>query len=222
MVTSIIVDDERHNRTFLRALLEKHCPGVSVLEEAAGADEAFLKIRQLQPKLVFLDIKMRDKSGFALLKMFNEINFEVIFVSAFDKYAIRAFEFNAVGYILKPIDLQKLVKAVDKATDRINSSSRQDLVLHFVKTLSEENDLIHKFSVHHNGKVVFVHISEITAIEAQQENSMITLADRSHYYSSKGLAQFDALLGDTGNFIRINKSVIINTNYLRGYSKGDV
>lgn len=219
MIPAIIVDDERHNRTFLRGMIEKYCPGISVVEEAISADDAYIKINNCLPKLVFLDIRMRDKSGFSLLKMFSEINFEVIFVSAYNKYAIRAFEFNAVGYILKPIDSQKLIKVVEKAERRIRSSIRQNLVLHFVKTLSEENDLIHKISVHHNDKVVLIHITDISTIEAYEESSRIVLKDNSHYYSSKGLAQFDALLGETENFIRINKSIIINTNYLKSYSK---
>lgn len=222
MIPSLIIDDETHNRTFLRTLLTEHCPCIHIIDEAANAEEGFAKIKRLQPQLVFLDIKMREKSGFSLLKMFNEINFEVIFVSAYNKYAIRAFEFNAVGYILKPIDIDKLIKVVAKAAERIKTNTNNDLALHFIQTISEENDLVNKFSVHHNGKVIFIHVSEISFIEARLENSMLTLSNGSHYHSSKNLAQFEAVLSETANFIRINKSVIINTNDIRSYSKGEL
>lgn len=222
MISSLIVDDEGHNRKFLRTLLTEHCPGIQILDEAENVEDAFAKIKTLQPKLVFLDVRMRDRSGFSLLKMFAEINFEVIFVSAFDKYAIRAFEFNAVGYILKPIDIDKLKKAVGKACERIVHAEKNDLVLHFIQSLSEENSLVNKFSIHHNGKVIFIHVSEISFIEGRQENSMITLKNGSHYLSTKNLAQFETVLAETKNFIRLNKSVIINTNDLRSYSKGEI
>jgi two-component system LytT family response regulator len=221
MITALIVDDESHNRKFLRTLLTEHCPQVHTMDEAVNAEDAFAKIKRHKPALIFLDIRMRDRSGFSLLKMFSEINFEVIFVSAYDKYAIRAFEFNAVGYILKPIDIDKLKIAVGKASERIVGNEKNDLVLHFIQTLSEENNLINKFSLHHNGKVVFIHASEISFIEGKQENSLITLTNGSHYFSSKNLAQFETVLSETNNFIRINKGVIINTHDLRSYSKGD-
>ncbi len=103
MITAIIIDDEQHNRNVLQTLLQKHCQDIKVLDEAGNAADAFFKIVEQNPQLVFLDIKMPGKSGFDLLKMFKEINFEVIFVSGFDEYAIHAFEFNALDYILKPI-----------------------------------------------------------------------------------------------------------------------
>ncbi|MGZ5486577.1 MAG: LytR/AlgR family response regulator transcription factor, partial [Nitrososphaeraceae archaeon] len=102
MISAIIIDDEVHNRNVLKTLLEKYCPMIKVIEECGNAIDAFDKINELKPQLIFLDIKMPGKSGFDLLKMFSGIDFEVIFVSAFNEYAITAFEFNALGYILKP------------------------------------------------------------------------------------------------------------------------
>src|SRR4051812_17564140 len=99
MVTAIIIDDEEHNRNVLRTLLEKYRPEISVIAEANSVDDAFRKIKKCDPRLIFLDIKMPVKSGFDLLKQFDEIDFEVIFVSAYNEYAITAFEFNALGYI---------------------------------------------------------------------------------------------------------------------------
>jgi two-component system, LytTR family, response regulator len=222
MIKTLIIDDEEHNRAVLRTLLAEHCPAIEIIDEAANAEEAYIKINKLKPQLLLLDIKMPKKSGFGLLKMFHKIDFEVIFVTAFDKYAIRAFEFNALGYILKPIDHAKLIKAVEKAAERISGNIDDNLVLHFVKTLSDTNELVHKISVHHNGKVVFINIDEVVTIEAREENSTLTLLDKTHYYSSKRLSEFETLLEESKSFIRINKNMMANTNYIKSYSKGEV
>lgn len=221
MITAIIVDDEENNRVVLSTILNKHCPQIKVIGEAESADAAFLEITRLKPALVFLDIRMPQKSGFDLLKMFQEIPFEVIMVTAFDNYAMSAFEFNAIDYILKPINYQRLVMAVEKVSKRIEANNSDNLVLHFVKTLSDENELINKFSVHHNGKVVFVNISDISFIEVKDNNTILNLFDNRHYYTSKDLAKYESLLGENNNFIRINKSTMLNINAIKNYSKGE-
>jgi two-component system LytT family response regulator len=221
MISTLIVDDEGHNRDNLRTLLKLHCPELKITGEAASSDEAFQEIKNHAPQLVFLDIKMPGKSGFELLKMFQEIRFEVVFVTAFDRYAIKAFEFGAVGYILKPIDVSKLKKTVEKAIEKIKLNTHNNVVLHFVKTLSDANGLLNKFPVHHNDKVVFIEVADISFIEAKEDSTVLTLFDNSHYYSSKDLGKYETVLEGAGNFIRINKSVILNTDYIKSYSKGE-
>ncbi len=221
-ITAIIVDDEEHNRNFLKLMIKNHCPLIIVIDEADNADDAFKSINYLKPQLVFLDIKMPNKSGFDLLKMFNIINFEVIFVSAFNEYAITAFEYNALGYILKPIDYSKLIIAVDKAIIKINSQTQDDNVFLFIKTLEEKNDLINKITIHHKDKVVLLNIIDIVFIEVSEDMCLLKLIDNTTYYSSKDLKLFEGMLKELGHFIRINKSVIINTNYIKSYSKGEM
>lgn len=222
MTTAIIIDDEENNRVLLKTLLKKHCPEVAVIGEAADADDAFAKINRQQPALIFLDIKMPYKSGFELLKMFTKIDFEVIFVTAYDQYAIKAFEFNAMGYILKPINHTRLIKAVEKAIRQIQASESNEPVLHFIKTLSNKNELINKFSLHHNGKVIFIAVDEISYIESRENSTMLNLYNNAHYYSSKDLVKFEDVLQEIGDFIRINKNIIINTRFIKSYSKGEV
>lgn len=222
MIPTLLIDDEGHNRITLRTLLEKHCDNIRVIDEAKDVPEAFEKINRLKPRLVFLDIKMPKKNGFDLLKMFDQINFEVIFVTAFNKYAIKAFDFNAIGYILKPIDSDKLIKAVKKATDQIELNSKNDIVFHFVKTLSDHETLVSKFSVHHNGNVILLSISDIAFIETKNDITTIFLKDNSQYFSSKDLVKFEKVLESCHEFIRINKNVIVNTHYIRSYTKDSV
>lgn len=221
MISALIIDDETHNRENLRELLTQYCKELKVPDEAGSAEEAYKKIQQDKPQLIFLDIKMPGKSGFELLKLFPEIDFEVIFVTAFDRYAIRAFEFGAVGYILKPIDVTKLKKAVDKAVERIKQNQGNQVMLHFVKTLSDSNEMLSRFQVHHNGKVVFIEVANISFIESKEDSTILTLSDNTHYYSSKDLVKYETVLENAGNFIRINKSVILNSDCIRSYTKGE-
>lgn len=223
MVTALLVDDEKHNIVMLHALLKENCPEIKVLDFANNADSAFEKINTLKPQLVFLDIKMPHKSGFDLLRMFTEINFEVIFVSAFNEYAITAFEFNALGYILKPIDYASLQKTVKKATSIIKAfSSVNNEISQFVKTLENTGDRINKISVHHNDKVVFINIKDFVFIEGKTDFCEITLVDGSRYTSTKELKKFENLLQELGSFVRINKSIIVNVDCIKSYTKGDI
>lgn len=222
MITALIIDDEENNRNVLETLLNKHCSDITVVGEADNAGDAFLKINQYKPRLVFLDINMPQKGGFDLLKMFPKIDFEVIFVTAHDNYALKAFEFNAIDYIVKPIDKSKLIRAVEKATGRIATNYTDDLVLHFVKTLSDKNELLNKFSVHRNGKVFFINVSEISFIETIDGKTKLNLFDNSQYFSSKDIGRFEDVLQNMANFVRINKQVIINVDFIGGYSKGEI
>lgn len=222
LVTAIIIDDETHNRNVLNTLLGKYCSNIKIISEASGADEAFEKIVKLRPQLVFLDIQMPNKSGFELLRMFSEFNFEVIFVTAFNEYAVTAFEFNALGYILKPIDYTKLVNAVDKAIFKINFNEKNNNIIHFVNTLDEKSDKLNKISIHHNDKVIFLHISDIVSVEANSGICEIKTINNQHYYSSKELKLFDQVFEKFGGFIRISKSHIINSYYIKSYSKRDI
>jgi len=221
-VSAIIIDDEEHNRNVLRTLLNKHCPLIHIMDEAIDVDDAFEKINQLNPQLIFLDIKMPNKSGFDLLRLFDNINFEVIFVSAFNEYAVTAFDFNALGYILKPIDYIKLIAAVDKAIVKITSNSGNTNIVQFIKTLESKNNFVNKITLHHNEKVIFITISDIVSVEANDGVCEVKLIDNANYFSSKDLKLFESILEPAGNFIRINKSVIININFIKSYSKGDV
>jgi two-component system LytT family response regulator len=165
---------------------------------------------------------MPNKNGFDLLRMFDNINFEVIFVSAFNEYALTAFDFNALGYILKPIDYIKLISVVDKAIAKIVTNASNNNIVHFIKTLEEGNNFINKITLHHKEKVIFVNITDIVSIESNDGICELKLMDNSSYFSSKDLKLFEAILNPSGNFIRVNKSVIININYIKSYNKGDI
>lgn len=220
-IKSIIIDDELANRNLLEDLLSKYCPGIEIITTASSVDEAYQLIIDKQPELLFLDIKMPEKNGFDLLRMFDKINFNVIFVSGFDEYAIQAFEFNAVDYILKPIDYNKLVQAVNKTVQRRIQDQNQNII-HFVQSIDEKNQIIKKISIHSNDKVQILDVAEISNIIAQKGCCEITTNNGQRYISYKTLSEYEDLFCSMKNFLRVNKSVIVNINSILSYTKGAV
>ncbi|MCW3085202.1 MAG: two component transcriptional regulator, LytTR family [Bacteroidetes bacterium] len=217
----LIIDDEAANRNVLNSLLNLHCPGIDVVGFAESADEGYQLITEKEPDLVFLDIKMPVKTGFDLLRMFEKINFNVIFISGFDQYAIQAFEFSAVDYILKPIDYAKLISAVKRAEDRVREKN-DNHIIHFIDSLDEKNQLIKNISLHHNGKVHVVNISDICSVNALRGYCEISVLSGQKLVSAKTLTDYEELLKPYPNFLRVNKGTIININHLKNYSKGTV
>lgn len=218
-IRAITIDDELHNRKMLSMLLKNHCPQIELYDEASNADEAFQKIRESKPDLIFLDIRMPEKNGFELLRMFSKIDFEVIFVTAYDEYAIRAFEFNALGYILKPIDFEKLISVVEKAITTIYRQEHASEMVYFIKTIEEQEFAINKITVHHNNKVVFLALKDIVSVEAEQSSCTVKLADLNCYVSGKSFASFEQFL-DPMIFIKIHRGIIINIHHIKTYTKG--
>lgn len=218
-IKCIIIDDEAANRKLLAGMLQKHCPRVGIEGMAASADEAYALITSINPQLIFLDVQMPEDSGFDLLRRFKEINFNVIFVSAFDQYAIEAFEFNALDYILKPVNHHKLVKAVNKAEAKISSRNYSDIV-HFIHTLDEKEQLQKRVSLHHHDKVHMVNINDICYVQGLKGYSEIVLKNNHKYISSKSLTDYENMFEPFDHFLRVNKSMIININHVKDYTKG--
>lgn len=221
-IKTLIIDDEIHNRNIIRTLIGKKFDEVFEILEASGADMAYNIILEQKPQLLFLDVKMPVKSGFDLLRMFSEIPFEVIFVSAFNEYAVNAFDFNAIGYILKPIDLEKFEIAVSKALVKIKSSKSDATVLNFINSLEQENNTIEKIKVHHQDRVVFIKIKDILFFESHTDYIELEDCYGQRFYSTRDLKDFENLLENYASFIRISRSVIINANYISSYAKGEV
>lgn len=220
-IRTVIIDDEAANRHVLESLLERHCAGIKVVGTAASAQEGYQLIRQEQPELVFLDVKMPVETGFDLLRMFETIEFHVVFVTAFDEFAIQAFEFNAVDYLLKPVDPDKLVRSVEKVVRNIRLNERTDVV-HFIRSVEAENQLLKRISVHRKDKVVMVGIDQICFIKASGNYCQVTTAGNQRLVSAKTLSEYESMLGPYPGFLRVNKSTLINIRYVLEYTKGAV
>lgn len=211
---SIIVDDEESARDVLENLLIRFCPEVSVVDKCTGIPQAVESIKKHQPKVVFLDIEMPNYAGFEIVNFFPDPDFKIIFVTAYDQYAIRAFEVAAIDYLLKPVDIERLKKAVARAQKETTSQNllllSQTLEIREVKhiTISEKNE-------QH-----IVAVAEIIAIEADGSYCTVHTVKRK-YVVSKPLKHFEDLLDMLPNVVRSHKSWLINKNHLVSYSKTD-
>lgn len=218
---TILVDDEKNNREVLRKLLEMKHPEIEVLAEAASVDEAYELCINLKPQLLFLDIQMPRANGFSLLKKFNEIPFEVIFVTGFDQYAITAIKFNALDYLLKPVELADLASAVKKAGKIIEQKkSRETQLINLLNSLDDENSE-KKITVHIADKVKILNSGNILYIEGDGRYSKITTVHSETYVLPKNLKNFEEYLGPKSRFIRISKTYLINASQIKEYLKGE-
>lgn len=217
---SIIIDDEPANHTVITELLARHCPLVIVTGCAFSADEGNELIARQRPDIVFLDIKMPGRSGFDMLRRIGELRFEVIFISGFDEYAIQAFEFNAVDYVLKPVDYTCLVRAVNRAADRIALKKNNDHVIRFIHSLDEHNQYVRKITLHQHEKVHVVSLGEIEHIRAVRAYSEVVTIGNTHFVSARTLSDYEILLSPFPNFFRASKSILINADHIGHYTKG--
>lgn len=220
-IKSIIVDDESKSRVVLRTLINRACPQINLVGEAADADAAFELIQTLKPQLVFLDIQMPRADGFSLLKRFDQVPFEVIFVTSFDQYAISAIKFSALDYLLKPVEVDDLSYAIKKATDRIAAQSGNQTqiinLLHSIDDLPET----HHIAIHNNDSVRLIEETTIISIIADGHYCTIRTDSDERFTTAKNLRDFEDYFGDAASFVRIGKSQIINAKKILKYSKGD-
>lgn len=221
-ITAILVDDEQNSVEVLKALLDIHCPEVRILSHANSVKEAFSKIKEYEPDLVFLDIQMPVQSGFDLLRSFGStIPFEVIFVTSYDHYAINAIKFSALDYLLKPVDITELKDAVKKAQLALGEKKDPSFQInHLIKSLSVE-EVNKSVIAHHKDKVHIIRDSDIEYILSEGRYSQLFLNNRSSFVIPRNLKEFEEYFEDCPVLLRINKSAIININLLKSYTKGE-
>lgn len=218
-IKAILVDDEQSARNILKNLLASFCPEVELLASETNIIDAVESIKKHSPDLVFLDIEMPNYAGYEIVKFFENVDFEIIFVTAYDKNAIKAFEISAIDYLLKPIEIERLKESVDRVKNKL-SSTNQNLSLDHLKKTLEENQ-VKSIVVTQNGYKYVVNIDEIIAIEAQESYSCIHTKDK-NYLASKNLKHFERLLTDNSNMIRVHKSWIVNLDKMINYSKSEL
>jgi two-component system, LytTR family, response regulator len=218
-IKCILVDDELMSRNNLRDLLMTYCHQVEIVGEAASAMEALRLIKQTEPDLILLDIEMPGGSGFDLLKSLNNQNFEVIFVTAFDKYGIQAVKFCAIDYILKPIDIFELSKAVDKAQAQIVRKKENLRLTEFVANMDRLED-DKRIALPLAEKIEFIAINQIIRLEADSNYTRIFLDCKKEYLVCKTLKEYQEIL-EPHNFIRTHQSHLINRRKIAAYIKTD-
>ena len=220
-ISALLVDDEIDNRELLANLLQLYFPEIAILGVAANVDEAYDLVLNLSPQLVFLDIQMPRGSGFNLLKKFETVPFEIIFVTSYDQYAINAIRFNALDYILKPVEIESLQEAIKRVVQKIEHPEQNKLqIVNLLYSLDSKNT-DKRIAIHVSDKVKVVNISDVVYIQADGRYCQIFTNDGQHFTTAKVLKDFEDYLGQESPFIRINKSVLANALYIKSYSKGE-
>lgn len=219
MIRAIIVDDEPKNRKILRTLIEKFCPQVGIEHEAGSAREAIGFISESKPDLLFLDIEMPYGNAFDLLDELMPIDFEIIFITAFDEYMLKAFKYSALDYLLKPVNIEELQAAVERASKKINSKNINQQLSSLLQNLDAKRALGAKIAIPTNDSYVFVTMKEILRLEARGNYTCIHTTDGSKHISSRNIKQYDEMLADK-QFFRIHNSHIINMEHVRKYRRG--
>ncbi len=214
-MNALIVDDEAANRENLQHLLQRYAPDVQVCALAENVDEAIKAIRAHRPQLVFLDIQLHGQSGFDLLKQLDEINFEIIFVTAYDQYGIQAVKFAALDYLLKPIDIDELKLAVNKARNAVQQkqkNERLDYLLDYF--LKDDNQVKPRIALPMFGETRYVNINDIVRCEADNTYTRFMLTGGEQILVSKILKEYADMLVNYG-FLRTHQSHLINIAYIK-------
>ena len=214
-LNTIIVEDEETSREILKNYLKKYCPNVNVLGEASNVDEALILIRNNDLDLVFLDVEMPYGNAFDLLDKVGDINFETIFVTAYNHYAIDALNAHASYYLMKPISIDELIKAVDYVTEiKTKEDALQDQVL-----IPKTNNVNGKITIPQQDGFEVINTSDILYCKADDNYTEIYLNTNKKKLVSKTLKYFEDALNDT-NFARVHKSYLVNVNEIVKYVKG--
>jgi two-component system LytT family response regulator len=221
MIKAIIVDDELGARESLSKMIEKNCKQLEIVAKADSALAAFEAITNKQPQLVFLDIEMPNGNAFDLLEKFKEINFNIIFTTAYDHYAIKAIKFSAVDYILKPIDPEELVEAV-KRFEKKQQGEPSVLDKQFKTLLSNvrpENKL-KKVGIPDGDGLIFINLSDIIRCESDGNYTFFILTSGKKIIASRTLGEYEQMFTED-NFFRVHRSHLINLQHVKKYIKGE-
>lgn len=218
---AIIIDDEPNNIENLTSLLNEYCRDIQVIGQAENADEGKSVISRLKPDMVFLDIQMPDQSGFDLLKSLDVIDFEVIFVTAYDKYGIQAVKFSAVDYLLKPVNIEELKTAAGNAIQKLTSRQENENIrnlLHYLKTTHVPDE--HKIALSDAKEVRFIGVRDILYCKSDNVYTTFFIRGQDKIMVSRPMKEYEDLLVSYG-FIRTHQSYLVNKSFIRSYSKED-
>ena len=215
-IRTVIIEDENKSLLTLQTLLERYCTEVLVVGSGNSVENGVKVIEELKPELVFLDISMPDGDAFDLLNRIGKVEFEIIFITAYNDFALKAFEFSALHYLLKPINYRELEEAVQRYLRLRHATQMQSRLEVLNHTLRSNFD---KISLPSNDGLIIVEIKEIMRLEAAGNYSTVFMHNGESIIVTKTLNQFEDILGDL-NFIRIHNTHLINMQYVKKYQRG--
>ncbi len=218
MVTAIIVEDMPDALQLLKSDLQDNHPEIDIIDTAGSVVEAAKSLRKSTPDILFLDIMLGDGTGFDVLEIFPELKSKIIFVTASDEFAIRAFKFAAIDYILKPYSNEELASAISKAKAQIQPNSERLSILK--DTLSSPEQKPNKISLHTLDKITIVALDDIIRCESDSNNTIFYLKDGEKVFVTKTLKYFADMLKNY-EFLRVHQSHLVNLQYISAFIKTD-
>jgi two-component system, LytTR family, response regulator len=223
LLKALIVDDEYQGRSFMQRILEKEHPEVEVVGQASSIEETIVGIQNYNPNLVFLDIILGRENAFELFERIQQVNFEIIFTTAHNEFAVKAFKINALDYLLKPIDLQELNDAIEKVKVRIDKEASRTSAIqieNLASILKSVNKSIDKLAIPSSDGFIMVQLADIIYCESDGNYTIFNLTNNRKLTSSYTLRQYDEMLS-TQDFFRAHKSYLINLSHINRYLKSD-
>jgi two-component system LytT family response regulator len=217
MIKTLIIDDEQHCIDSIKNLIDNYGKNLNIVATCSTVEEAIEKTNLLNPDLVFLDIEIHDQTGFDYLEQLGEFDFNLIFTTAFNNYAIKAFKYSAMDYLLKPIDSDDFIGAIKRLKKRISASDTKAQIKMLLNNLKKED---HKKTIRIPNLDGFeiVEISDIIHCQAETSYTHI-FTEHQKFMVSKGIKFYEDLLKDA-NFFRIHNSHLVNINHVKKYTKG--
>jgi two-component system, LytTR family, response regulator len=219
MIKTIIVDDERHSCEALQILISDCCPQLSLAAVCYSGEQALQQIQSIRPQLVFLDIEMPNMNGFQLLEQLPHIDFEVIFTTSYDQYAIKAIKFSALDYLLKPVDREELRKAVEKVQKSLSDTYSQQLEI-LLQKVNQPSSLAQRIALPTMQGLELVPINSIISCSSNSNYTEFLLLDKRKILVSRTLKEVEEMLQGYA-FMRVHHSYIVNLNEITRYIKGE-
>ncbi len=219
MLKAIIVDDERHCLDTMEILLSGRCPDIEIIDKCQSAKDAIRSILRTKPDVLFLDIEMPVMDGFELLEQFEQIDFSVIFTTSYDQYAIKAIQFSALDYLLKPISAKDLKNAVEKLTARKRLPFDEQFKM-LINQMQQKTNDFSKIAIPTSDGFELIAVDNILRCEADDTYTTFFLKNRPRIVACRTLKEVEEQLASFGSFVRIHHSFIININEVTRYVRG--
>ena len=218
MIKALLVDDKPGSLELLKWLISENCPDIGETAIASSVKEALQLLPHFKPDILFLDIQMPQQSGFDLLNAIEDWTFEIIFTTAYSEFAIEAIRFSALDYLLKPVDANELVKAVERyKAKKIFAPAGGELYKNFIRNISSQNH--RKLALPGTSDIKYVGLDEIIRLQSDRNYTKLFFTNGKQFLASKTLKEYDEILSSSGSFLRIHRMHLVNHNYIRRYER---
>lgn len=218
---ALLVDDEPKSREVLRTLLGRYCPHVQVIGEAGGVKEAKLLALHLRPDVIFLDVEMPGGNGFRLLDELHDPSIGIIFVTSYGHYAIPALRYSAIDYLLKPVEIDELQKAVARLATWMRSPERLEARYEALKNNLTQPASQQRLAIHGVSEIRFAAFQDIVRMEGDNNYTYIYTTTGEKHLSSRTLKDYEELLSGMPNFVRVHKTHLVNTDHIHSFVRND-